>query len=335
MFYAFISVLVGIYFEFLKQDWMLFMQNENETIIEKVLKQLDEWRHFPTYQLERRADIFIGLCLPEIICDNFNKTEELRENPLVPEELTVIPEFPLHKGELGLNGGENKENNVSDNDDKESRHSVKVDFVVFSKKENHIFLVELKTDNASIECKQLENMNRATAKRILNGVIKCASGKKSGNECRKYGHLIFKLLELGAIHHADGKCRDQLDIEGIKNRSLANYFPRYDQGKWKSDRPGLSKQFENLEVTPTNWGDAEIDVVLIYPGGCQDNMSPQSKSKVNFVNSIKKNTENENGWLSAIPFCQVLKILNEGHPLKLFLDNLRTIEAGMTLPYEI
>jgi len=301
------------------------VQNEFRTLINEVLKQLDEWRHLPTYQLERRADIFIGLCLPDIICDNFNKSEEFRENPLVPSELTVIPEFPLHKRECGINGGGNSK-------DKKSRHSVKVDFAVFSKKQHHIFLVELKTDNASIECKQLENMNRATSEKIFNGVIKCATGKKSGNDCRKYGHLIFKLLELGVIHQTDGKCRDQLDIEGIKNRCLKDYIPSYDQDKWESDKPGLSTHFEKLKVSPTDWKKAKIDVVLIYPGESHEYMSPQSKSKVQCIKSIKKN---KSGWLSAIPFCQVRKILYEGHPLEWFLKNLGTIEAGMTFPCEI
>ena len=50
---------------------------------------LDEWRHFPAYQLERRVDVFFGLLLPQIVEAEFGWS---RNN------LCVIPEFPLHKG---------------------------------------------------------------------------------------------------------------------------------------------------------------------------------------------------------------------------------------------
>ena len=35
--------------------------------IERVFKLLDNWRHLPDYQLERRADIFFALFLPEVL----------------------------------------------------------------------------------------------------------------------------------------------------------------------------------------------------------------------------------------------------------------------------
>ena len=48
---------------------------------------LDQWRHFPAYQLERRADIFFALYLPGIV-----------EHVLgVPVDPRVIPEFPIRK----------------------------------------------------------------------------------------------------------------------------------------------------------------------------------------------------------------------------------------------
>jgi hypothetical protein len=35
--------------------------------ITDLFDRLDAWRHFPNYQLERRADIFFALYLPEVL----------------------------------------------------------------------------------------------------------------------------------------------------------------------------------------------------------------------------------------------------------------------------
>ena len=51
----------------------------------EVFKHLDQWRHFPAYALERRADIYFGLVLPEIMKQRFE----------LAGSVTVIPEFPL------------------------------------------------------------------------------------------------------------------------------------------------------------------------------------------------------------------------------------------------
>ena len=80
--------------------------------LNRALKTLDEWRHLPAYQLERRVDIFLGLLLPDILEAKF----ELQNN-----HMKVIPEFPLHKG-LIVN---------ADDEDGEDHQSVKVDFSVF------------------------------------------------------------------------------------------------------------------------------------------------------------------------------------------------------------
>ena len=43
---------------------------------------LDKWRHFPSYQLERRADIFFAAFLPDLIDDKYKS---------IPR--TIIPEY--------------------------------------------------------------------------------------------------------------------------------------------------------------------------------------------------------------------------------------------------
>jgi len=35
--------------------------------IDTLFNRMDAWRHFPNYQLERRADIFFALYLPEVL----------------------------------------------------------------------------------------------------------------------------------------------------------------------------------------------------------------------------------------------------------------------------
>lgn len=51
---------------------------------------LDRWRHLPDYQLERRADIFFALFLPEVLRAHFAKQNRSIEiNPV------LIPEFPI------------------------------------------------------------------------------------------------------------------------------------------------------------------------------------------------------------------------------------------------
>ena len=89
------------------------------------LCQLDQWRHLPAYQLERRVDVFFGLFLPEVIERRFKAPFG-----------KLIPEFPLHKG------------NTRISEDCDDNQSVNVDFTVFCSEPEgkRIFLVELKTD---------------------------------------------------------------------------------------------------------------------------------------------------------------------------------------------
>ncbi len=72
----------------------------NSISLDDAFCQLNQWRHFPAYQLERRIDVFVALFMPAVFKSHFG---------LSP--VTVIPEFPLHKGELHHdNKGENQDN---------------------------------------------------------------------------------------------------------------------------------------------------------------------------------------------------------------------------------
>ena len=52
----------------------------NPTICD-IFELLDKWRHLPDYQLERRADIYFAMFLPDVL--------EARYGPC-----EIIPEFP-------------------------------------------------------------------------------------------------------------------------------------------------------------------------------------------------------------------------------------------------
>ena len=154
----------------------------------EVLRQLDDWRHLPAYQLERRVDIFFGMFLPAVI-----------EKEFCVDVDEVIPEFPLHKALLV--------DQQSPQFESSSHHSVNVDFAVFGHKgeSRRLFLVELKTDMESLNCKQLENMKKARCagpKHLIRGVKEAACHSRSKH---KYEHLIRRLLELNYLQFDDNR----------------------------------------------------------------------------------------------------------------------------------
>ena len=58
--------------------------------IDPVFDLLDRWRHLPAYQLERRADVYFALYLPEVL-------EAVTGTPIDPR---LVPELPfLSEGE--------------------------------------------------------------------------------------------------------------------------------------------------------------------------------------------------------------------------------------------
>jgi len=59
--------------------------------LEQMLKNLDQWRHLPKYQLERRADLFFGLFIRTILEARFGRLHKL-----------VIPEFPYKMTRHGI-----------------------------------------------------------------------------------------------------------------------------------------------------------------------------------------------------------------------------------------
>jgi hypothetical protein len=141
--------------------------------INKLFDLLDDWRHLPNYQLERRADIFFAVHL-EII---FRKL-------LGVDVDLIIPEFPVRLGEISENLPElNK--------------SFKVDYLLYSKSAKKVFLVELKTDLGSLREKQdwyLESAAKIGVSGLIDGLLKIYNATQYKT---KYDNLLEKLE---AIH---------------------------------------------------------------------------------------------------------------------------------------
>lgn len=278
------------------------MQNECGTLICEVLKQLDEWRHFPTYQLERRADIFIGLCLREILSKKFSLGDE--------ELLEVIPEFPLHKGTL-------------DPEDSENNQFYTTDFAVFSKCKRLLILVEIKTDNNSIKienksnskiCAQLDRLKTVykwETKGVENLVLGVIKSAKKSSIPHKFGHLISKLQSEnikcipGSIYNG---CKDPAQITTSE----------------------LEERISSTQLTVCDdWKSAKTSCVLIYPDVWHENASSKFKSKKSNLRWVdKQNEEQKGGWLTLIPFQKVRKLLGKEHWLAPYLKKWTNIKAG-------
>ena len=151
-------------------------ENGEFPTIDHVFELLDDWRHLPTYQLERRADIFFALFLPEVLRE-FDQTTEVR--------CPIIPEFPI----------KNADNNKSK----------KVDYLALSKNEEEklAFIVELKTDMASKRTKKEKEKQEYFLSKFeqgMEGLVRdilkiCLTTK----ERKKYSHLLWRLSKLGLV----------------------------------------------------------------------------------------------------------------------------------------
>ncbi len=142
--------------------------------IDAIFSTLDSWRHLPAYQLERRADIFFALYLPDLVRGKFGFTVE-----------DVLPEFPIRIGSIRP-----KNPNIN--------LSFKVDYLVTLKDTDRVLFIELKTDNASMREKQdwyLKSAGQVGMGGLLDGLRHICKATKS----RKYLYLLKKLHSMGVI----------------------------------------------------------------------------------------------------------------------------------------
>jgi len=140
-----------------------------------VFEKLDRWRQLPAYQLERRADIFFAVYLPDVLANYTGVQMDQR----------VIPEFPIKRDLIWPSHRSNK--------------SVKVDYVLFAQDRSRCYFVELKTDTQSRRLAQDEYLARAKEVgfgALLNGLLQIV---RRTTAHQKYYHLLCVLEDLGFL----------------------------------------------------------------------------------------------------------------------------------------
>lgn len=149
------------------------MRNEQE-LVNEIFDRLDEWRNFPAYLLEGRADIFFGIYLPNIISKRFGSAID-----------HIIPEFPIKAG------------SIFNADPTHASHPLKVNFLAISESEREVYMISLKTDINSLRPLQYNHLHKAkehTIRNIVDGIldIQQASMLK-----KKYNNLLQQLQKVG------------------------------------------------------------------------------------------------------------------------------------------
>ena len=188
--------------------------------IEDIFKLLTDWKSIPSYQLERRADIFFAYYLPEILTECLmEKLEKELKDKLKDERITrgnIIPEFPLLKSRFEVSHNSKRKND-----------SRKVDYVVFG--DNIFYLVELKTDMKSIDETQKRYMAQATKEKLsclISDIEKLAESQSKGRYKEKYACLTKRINDQIERLKKAGKKPDDLD-------QVAVYVQPYDSKPFK------------------------------------------------------------------------------------------------------
>ena len=167
--------------------------------LERVFESLDAWRHLPAYQLERRADIFFAMFLPDALSQHFNR----------PIKRNVIPEFPIATAAqaaaiaAGVKAGAPN----------------KVDFFALSQDGEAAFLVELKTDMASKRSNQDSRLNEAAGRSLEDLVRHIMAFAKNSSDKGKYGHLLCHLQQLELV---EGVSDSIIGLSGRKYTGALN-----------------------------------------------------------------------------------------------------------------
>jgi hypothetical protein len=175
--------------------------NEKRDLVCEVFDRMDEWRHLPSYQLERRADLFFSLYLPEVLTKKLGF--EVKEQ--------VVPEFPIRIGTIKEEG--NKLGKGKDN------QSFRIDYLAMSADGNKAIFVELKTDEQSRNERQDEYLreliklkeSKKGLKELLEGVREILGATKPRLR-PKYFCLLKHLESVGLLE----RTRDDMTGLGIR-----------------------------------------------------------------------------------------------------------------------
>jgi hypothetical protein len=144
-------------------------------LIHRLFDRMDAWRHLPSYQLERRADLFFSLYLPQVLEANLG----------FPVRSTLVPELPVRIGTICPHNPINT--------------SVKIDYLALSTDSRQAIFVELKTEGSSrrpAQDRYLTAARDAGLVRLLNGLLDIF---RATNAKRKYFCLLELLAEMDLL----------------------------------------------------------------------------------------------------------------------------------------
>lgn len=221
--------------------------------IDTLFDWMDAWRHFPNYQLERRADLFFALYLPEVLEAKLG----------FPMRLDLAPEFPIRIGTIYPNIPTDK--------------SYKIDYVALSGAADKAVFVELKTEGLSRRPEQDEYLLAAQKiglASLLEGLLDIF---RATNSKRKYFCLLEHLEDMGLVHipilmkeimarstlqGANGASK-QIEIRTTAAKSLIVYIQPTGIGPgiisliigfYALSRQGETFELEHLWVNPQHMG---------------------------------------------------------------------------------
>jgi hypothetical protein len=140
-----------------------------------LFNRMDAWRHLPSYQLERRADLFFALYLPQVLKAKLGFA-------IRPE---LIPEFPVRIGTVYPHRPINR--------------SFNIDYLALSADADKAVFVELKTEDASRRSKQDNYLLAAQdvgLSSLLEGLLEIF---RTTNYRRKYFCLLEYLADMGLV----------------------------------------------------------------------------------------------------------------------------------------
>jgi len=143
--------------------------------IADLFQRMDVWRHFPNYQLERRADVFFSLYLAEALEAKLGFAVSGELAPEFPVRIgTIYPEVPIDK-------------------------SYKIDYLAVSADSTRPILVDLKTDGGSrreLQDKYLLASQSVGLGALLDGLLDIFRATKAK---RKYFRLLQQLERMGLL----------------------------------------------------------------------------------------------------------------------------------------
>jgi len=178
---------------------------------------LDKWRHFPAFPLEARSKVFFALFLPTVLEAHFR----------IGIEPQIIPQFPL----------KHEDSNQSD----------KVDLFALSENRKKGYLIELKTDMASIREEQECYLKRAGDKSMADILHDLKEIVQATDEKKKYYYLLNTLSKLGLIK-----------IESSDELKCMIY---------SENTRGVNRLIGEICVTESEWNPS---VVYVQPRECKE-----------------------------------------------------------------